>query len=421
MPDNRAAELNTQLATAAPTFRRAVEAGLAGEEPTREIANVLANAQGPEVRTLALAADTLRSAQVGERVGYVVNRNINFTNVCVKACKFCAFSRVHRSEEAYFLDIEAVTERARQAMSVGATEVCVQAGLPPNMPGRYYIDLCRALTEALPGLHVHGFSPEEVRYGAHRANITVREYLEALKDAGLGSLPGTSAEILDDELREGLAATRISTEQWCEVITTAHELGLPTTSTMMFGHTEEPSHWVEHLLLLRRLQQQTGGFTEFVPLAFIHTEAPLFAKGLLPGVRPGPTRDESTTVFALSRLLLGDVIPNVQVSWVKHGEAEAARLLSCGANDLGGTLINESISTTAGASHGQLMTPARLRGLIESAGRTPFQRDTLYGEITDGDHSLDSLAGEDAEARFGSYIALSRDKTVSYRPNWTRT
>ncbi len=421
MSELRAAELEPHLAASAPAFRRALESRLAGHEPTSDDAAVLANAQGPEVTTLALVADALRKSQVGDRVGYVINRNINFTNVCVKSCKFCAFARVHRSEEAYFLDTDAVIERARQAMAVGATEVCVQAGLPPNMPGRYYIDLCRALTEALPGLHVHGFSPEEVRYGAHRAGMSVRDYLAALKDAGLGSLPGTSAEILDDKLRDGLAATRISTQQWCEVITTAHELGLPTTSTMMFGHAEEPRHWVDHLLLLRRLQQQTGGFTEFVPLAFIHTEAPLFAKGLLPGVRPGPSRDESTTVFALSRLLLGDVIPNLQVSWVKHGEAEAARLLSCGANDIGGTLINESISTTAGASHGQLMTPSRLCGLIEAAGRTPYQRDTAYGEIVNGNGAHDSLdAVDDAEERFGSYVALSRDEALSYRPTWSR-
>ncbi len=415
MPPCTMDALEAALARCSPAFTSALERRLAGVEPTRAEAMLFATGSRDDLNALVLAADGLRRQQAGEAVGYVINRNINFTNVCVRACKFCAFSRVHRSEEAYTLDTTAVVERARQAVAYGATEVCVQAGLPPAMPGDHYITLTQALHEALPALHLHAFSPEEVRYGSERLGVAPAEYLLRLRDAGLGSLPGTSAEILDDSVRRQLAATRISTRQWCELVTAAHGLGLRTTATMMFGHLERPEHWVTHLLLLRALQRETGGFTEFVPLAFVHEEAPLHARGLLPGVRPGPAPGESRRVFALSRVLLGDLLPNLQVSWVKHGPAEAAELLSCGANDLGGTLLNESISSTAGARHGEFMSPRALRALIRAAGRVPVQRDTLYRTIrrfeqpaSDPVEPLDAIDAASRQALFGSYAELAR-------------
>jgi FO synthase subunit 2 len=368
---------------------------------------------------LCLAADQLRREQVGDVVTYVVNRNINFTNVCVKTCQFCAFSRDLRSEQGYFLDNAEVIRRAAQAFELGATEVCMQAGLAPTTDGRHYIDLCRAVKTALPDLHLHAFSPEEVKYGATRARMTIRDYLAELKDVGLGSLPGTSAEILDDELRDRISPGRITTAQWIEVIRSAHELGIPTTSTMMFGHVESATDRMRHMDLLRSIQRDTGGFTEFVPLSFVHEEAPLFVRQKVPGVQPGPTGDEVVGVYAVARLMLGPSFRNIQASWVKEGLRTAQWLLSCGVNDLGGTLINESISTAAGASHGQLMTPATLRRTIRDAGRPPAQRSTTYRILRayPATVSAEAEAAEtapldrvtDPEALFGSYQALTRD------------
>jgi FO synthase subunit 2 len=349
---------------------------------------------------------------VGDVVTYVVNRNINFTNVCVKRCSFCAFSRTYRSEEGYHLPIEEIVRRAREAVDYGATEVCIQAGLPPDMPGDLYIRTCRAVKEAAPSLHIHAFSPEEILYGCQQSGMTFREYLTELKNAGIGSLPGTSAEILDDEVRHRISPGRITTAQWKEVISTAHRLGIPTTSTIMYGHVETPRHCARHLLLLRDLQRQTGGFTEFVPLSFVHTETPMYNDGLVRGIRPGADGMEVLRMHAVSRLTLARDIPNIQVAWVKEGLKLAQVCLSAGANDLGGTLINESISTAAGASYGQLMRPGTLRGIIRSAGRVPAERSTLYhvrhrfdpsGEDTED--LLDRVSDDEA-ARFGSYRSL---------------
>jgi FO synthase subunit 2 len=405
-----AGSLRPTLDAAATPVRRVLGRALEGGEVSVDDALVLATARGRDLQALVRAADALRRRQAGELVTFVINRNINFTNVCIKHCTFCAFSRDHREEEGYFLPVAEVVRRAREAWELGATEVCIQAGLPPKLDGRYYIDLCRAIKEAIPALHLHAFSPEEVLYGSVRSGLPVREYLAELQTAGLGTLPGTSAEILDQEIRDRIARGRITVPQWVEVVTTAHALGLRTTSTIMYGHVETPAHWVRHLALLRSIQKDTGGFTEFVPLSLIHTEAPMWAKGLVGGVRPGATGAEVVVMHALARIMLGAHIPNIQASWVKEGPKLAQLLLDAGANDLGGTLINESISTSAGAAYGQLVPPAELKRLVRDAGRVPAQRDTLYTILRryDGEDDeaspLDAI--HDAESRFGSYRRL---------------
>jgi 7,8-didemethyl-8-hydroxy-5-deazariboflavin synthase CofH subunit len=383
---------------------------LDGAEVSVADADVLAVTTGRDLQALTLVADELRRRHVGDTVTYVVNRNINFTNVCIKHCGFCAFSRDHREEEGYLLPIEEVVRRAREAWELGASEVCIQAGLPPKLDGRFYIDLAAALKSALPELHLHAFSPEEVLYGTVRSGMSIKEYLAELKAAGLGTLPGTSAEILDQPIRDRIARGRITVDQWVEVITSAHALGIRTTSTIMYGHVETPAHWVRHMELLRSIQKDTGGFTEFVPLSLIHSEAPMYSKALVPGVRPGATGVEVIRMHALARVMLGPVLRNIQASWVKEGPKLSQALLDAGANDLGGTLINESISTSAGAQYGQLVGPAELHRWIRDAGRVPAQRDTLYNVLRTyetGDDPVSPLdAIEDAEARFGSYRRL---------------
>jgi len=414
-------DLRAVLRAAATVTRSVLERALEDRDVSWQEAEALCRVEGAELAALIATADELRRRQAGESVTYVVNRNVNFTNVCVKACKFCAFSRTHRSEQGYFLETAEVLRRALEAHELGATELCIQAGLPPNVDGSLYVDLCRELKRALPSLHLHAFSPEEIKYGAGLSGSSIREHIAALKAAGLGSIPGTSAEILDDSVRKRLAGGRISTAEWVHVIRTAHELGLPTTSTVMFGHIESHGELVRHLDLLRSIQRDTGGFTEFVPLSFIHTEAPLYAKKLLPSVRPGPTPDDVTRLFAIARILLGASFRNIQASWVKQGAAGAQRLLACGANDLGGTLMNESISTAAGASHGQWLPPRELRRLAREAGRVPVQRDTLYRTLReyprvpteDESDPLDELTN--ANERFGSYAELVRDSRYAFK------
>jgi FO synthase subunit 2 len=402
-------------------IRAILDACVGGRELQVEDAVVLSGATGADLDALVGAADALRREQAGDEVAYVINRNINFTNVCVKACSFCAFARNHRSEKGYFLDTEEVVRRAVEARDMGATEVCLQAGLAPGMDGRLYIDLCRAVKVAAPELHLHAFSPEEVKYGASLAGVPFRAYLEELKDVGLGSLPGTSAEILDDAVRARIAPGRISTAEWCDVIRTAHAIGLPTTSTLMFGHVETDVERMRHLALLRTIQKETGGFTELVPLSFVHHEAPMYTKGLLPGVRPGPTSDDVTRLFAIARLMLGATFRNIQASWVKEGMQKAGELLACGANDLGGTLMNESISTSAGATHGQLQSPRSLRAAIRAKGRTPVQRDTRYRILrrfgpSAGDDPVDALDRvEDPVLAFGSYASVARDERYRFK------
>lgn len=391
-----------------------LDACLAGHTPSWRELLPLTEASGAELHALCATADALRARQAGDLVTYVVNRNINFTNVCVKKCAFCAFSRGVRSDEGYFLDEAEVVRRAVEAQALGATEVCIQAGLAPGIDGMLYVNLVRAVRRAAPGLHLHAFSPEEVKYGAHRARLSVREYLEALREAGLGTLPGTSAEILDDDLRDRLAPGRITSAEWLDVVRTAHHLGLRTTATMMYGHLETPADALRHMERLRDLQRDTGGFTEFVPLSFVHSDAPLFAA--TPGVRPGPGGHEVVRTHALARLMLGADIPNLQVSWVKEGLRMAEHLLACGVNDLGGTLMNESISTSAGAQHGQVATPAQLRRVARGAGRVPAERSTLYRILRTDDDSaapLDEVA--DAEGTFGTYRGLTRDPRFRFQ------
>ena len=414
----RDVELGHGLSRIDPAVARLLEATLGGRELSIEGALRLTGTQGLELQALVMAADEMRRQQAGEIVTYVVNRNINFTNVCIKHCTFCAFSREHREEEGYFLPLEELVRRAREAWEMGATEVCIQAGLPPKLDGRFYIDVCRAIKQELPDIHIHAFSPEEILYGSSRSGIPIRDYLIALKEAGLGTLPGTSAEILDDAIRDTISRGRISTSQWIEVVTTAHSLGLPTTSTIMYGHIEEPIHWVTHMALLRDIQKETGGFTEFVPLSFIHQEAPIYRRKLVKGVRPGATGSEVIKMHALARLMLGPTLRNIQASWVKEGPKLAQYLLTAGANDLGGTLINESISTSAGAPHGQLVPPVELRRMIRDLGRLPAQRSTTYRllRVDDGtseeETPLDRI--DDPEERFGSYRKLTASDTFRY-------
>jgi 7,8-didemethyl-8-hydroxy-5-deazariboflavin synthase CofH subunit len=410
MSTGDAGSLSSTLDRVSRDVRAILARVLDGAEATAPEAETLAVATGRDLQALMLVADELRHRHVGDAVTFVVNRNINFTNVCIKHCGFCAFSRDHREEEGYLLPIEEVVRRAREAWELGASEVCIQAGLPPKLDGRFYIDLTRALRAALPKLHLHAFSPEEVLYGSIRSGLPIKEYLSELKEAGLGTLPGTSAEILDQPIRDLIARGRITVNQWVEVITTAHALGIRTTSTIMYGHVETPAHWVRHMALLRSIQKDTGGFTEFVPLSLIHSEAPMYSKALVPGVRPGATGFEVIRMHALARVMLGPVLRNIQASWVKEGPKFSQMLLDAGANDLGGTLINESISTSAGAQYGQLVGPAELVRWIRDAGRVPVQRDTLYNVVRtyeagdDPTTELDRV--DDAETRFGSYRRL---------------
>ena len=406
------------LGSASHEVRRILGGVLDGAELGVDDAIVLAGARGRDLTAVGATADEMRRRQAGDVVTFVVNRNINFTNVCIKHCTFCAFSRDHREEEGYLLPTEEVVRRAQEAWDLGATEVCIQAGLPPKLDGRYYIDLCRAIKAVLPDIHLHAFSPEEILYGTVRSGMSIKEYLSELKAAGLGTLPGTSAEILDQDIRDVIARGRITVAQWLEVITTAHALGIRTTSTIMYGHIERAEHWVRHMALLRSVQKETGGFTEFVPLSLIHSEAPMYAKKLVPGVRPGATGIEVVLMHALARLMLGPTFRNIQSSWVKEGPKLCQMLLTVGANDLGGTLINESISTSAGASYGQLVPPGELKRLIRDAGRVPAERDTLYNIVRhfpDRDDEASPLDRvEDAESRFGSYRRLIASGTFRF-------
>ena len=421
LDSNGSAPLEHVLRGLKPQVARILNGALEGRDISADEATVLFETSGLELSALMMAADELRRRRVGDTVTYVVNRNINFTNVCIKRCGFCAFSRDHREEEGYLLPMNEIVRRAREAWDLGATEVCIQAGLPPQMEGDLYIKLCEAVKAELPDIHIHGFSPEEVLYGSVRSRCSVREYLIGLKGAGVGSLPGTSAEILDQEMRDNISPGRITVQQWTEVITTAHDLGIPTTSTIMYGHVETNEHKSRHLALIRDIQKATGGITEFVPLSFVHTEAPMYSHGFVEGVHQGPTGTEVMKMHAVSRLMLDNWIPNLQVSWVKEGPRVSQMLLAAGVNDMGGTLINESISTAAGAQFGQLVRPVEFRRQIRDAGRIPAERYTTYkirrvfgDEADDPVEPLD-LVGNDTDERFGSYDRLIKMDTHRFR------
>jgi FO synthase subunit 2 len=413
-------DLNQILNACDIEIARLLDAVLQGHEVTIDQGVLLMEQRGRNLRSIMAVADDLRRQAVGDVVTYVVNRNINFTNVCIKRCGFCAFSRGHREEEGYFLPMEEIVRRAQEAWDLGATEICVQAGLPPKMDGYLYMDLCREIKKILPAMHIHGFSPEEVLYGSVRAKISIEEYLTGLKEAGVGSLPGTSAEILDDSVRDQISPGRITTQEWVRVIKGAHKIGIPTTSTIMYGHVETLHHRAAHIALLRDIQKETGGLTEFVPLSFVYYEAPMHFRNLVEGVRNGATGNEVLAMYAVSRIMLFPHIKNIQVSWVKEGHKFGQICLDAGVNDMGGTLINESISTAAGAGFGQLLKPRDMRELIRDAGRIPAERNTIYAikHLFDQPENetlsaLDQVS--DADQRFSSFHQLIKDDRFRYK------
>jgi FO synthase len=348
-------------------------------EPRHEAAALaLFEADGPALAELCRLADQLRAAVVGDDVTYVVNRNINFTNVCYVGCRFCAFAQRERDADAYRLSVEQVADRAEEAWAAGATEVCLQGGIDPKLPVSGYAEIVRAIKARVPGLHVHAFSPMEVVTGAAKAGVSIRDWLTELREAGLDTIPGTAAEILDDDVRWVLTKGKLPAASWVEVVSTAHELGLRSSSTMMYGHVDHPRHWLGHFRVLAQVQDRTGGFTEFVALPFVHTNAPIYLAGV---ARPGPTWRENRVVHAMARLLLHGRIDNIQCSWVKLGDEGTAELLRGGCNDLGGTLMEETISRMAGASHGSARTVAQLERIAAAAGRPARQRTTVYAPI----------------------------------------
>lgn len=367
--------LQQLLPSIEPRVASILERALSGHEVTHDEGLVLSEVMGDELAALAVTADLLRQAKVGERITYVVCRNINFTNVCFVGCKFCAFHSGPNKPGTWDHSLEDVGQRAEDAWNRGATEICMQGGLPRNMTPYYYRDLLEAIRTQVPQIHIHAYSPMEITYGVELTKMPMDEYLLMLRAAGLSSIPGTAAEILDDEVRMVLSKNKVSTEQWIRVIKTAHKVGIFTTSTMMYGHRENGRHWVNHMLLLRDIQKETGGITEFVPLGFVHENTALYQQGL---ARPGPTPEEDIRVHALARVLLNDTIPNLQVSWVKMGRRMSQLCLRAGANDFGGTLMEESISRMAGSTEGQMIWPYEFRELIRQIGRVPAERSTGY-------------------------------------------
>jgi FO synthase len=380
------AHLEQMLRGVSVAVGRILERALTEKDITPDDAIVLFDTHGFDLYALMAAADTLRQQQVGDRVTYVKVRNINFTNVCYTACKFCEFGRQERDSEAYTFDLDDVVEQAVEAWEWGCTEVCMQGGLNPRLGGDVYLRLVQRLKAVLPKLHIHAFSPFEIQYASQLLRKSPEDILRELKDAGLGSIPGTAAEILDTEVRQILTKNKLSAEAWVDIIKTAHRVGLPSTSTIMYGHVDAPRHWAAHMALLRDLQRETGGFTEFVPLGFIYQNTRLYAEGL---ARPGPTGMENVKMHAVARLMLGRDIPNLQVSWVKLGPGMSQMCLNAGANDFGGTLINERISRMAGATTGQYMPPEEFERLILDIGRIPAERTTLYKIVHEGQRHYD--------------------------------
>ena len=378
------AELQNLLDAASSSVSQILNKALFGNEISEDDGTVLFNCRDSEKvidrAAIFSVADILRQRSKGDYVTFVVNRNINFTNICYMGCRFCGFAKRKEDSGSEWLEPSQVVERAQQAWDRGGTEVCIQGGLHPKMEGNYYRELVLAIKAALPDMHIHAFSPFEVWYGAVKSKLSYRDFLSDLKDCGLGSMPGTAAEILDTEVRQKLTKNKLSADCWEEIIRTAHDVGIPSTATIMYGHVDEPKHWAAHIALLREIQKDTGGFTELVPLSFVHTDSPLFLNNPN-SVRPGPTDHEVDLMHSVSRIMLNGFIDNIQVSWTKLGAERARNMLSLGVNDLGGTLMNESISRSAGSKHGQEITAAELCEIIRSARRTPVRRNTIYKTI----------------------------------------
>jgi FO synthase len=374
-----AAVLEAALAGASLPVLRILENVLAGLEVSREDGERLFESQGADLRAVLLTADAVRRERVGDRVTFATVRNINFTNVCYMACQFCNFGVRRDAPGAELLGLDEVAKRAEEAWNRGGTEVCIQGGLHPDIPGDHYLRLIQAVKARVPGMHIHAFSPFEIWYGVKKTGRPLHDFLRELKEAGLGSMPGTAAEILDTEIRLQLTRNKLSADEWERIIRAAHEVGLRSTATIMYGHIDGPAHWAAHIDRIRSIQKDTGGFTEFVPLGFIHDETRLYRDH--PAARAGPTDNENLKMHAVARLMLAGHIDNIQVSWVKLGPKMALNMLDCGANDLGGTLMNESISRAAGAKHGQEITPAEMVRIIRAAERIPVQRNTLYSVV----------------------------------------
>ncbi len=408
-----------------PLFRNAdpiisdiLNKALSEKEVSPEEGSELYQSSGMDFHLVGLVADELRRRRVGNIVTYVVNRNINFTNVCIKQCGFCAFSRDFREEEGYFLPTEEIVRRAKEAHNLGATEVCIQAGLPPDMEADLYEKICRAIKTEIPNIHIHGFSPEEVLYGARRSETSFEDYLKRLKEAGVNTLPGTAAEILDQNLRDKISPGRISVADWIDIIKTAHKIGINTTSTMMFGHMETPMERTQHIAKIREIQKETGGFTEFVPLDFVHSEAPMYKHQLHEGIKQGASGKDVLLTHAIARIMLNKYIDNIQMSWVKEGQKMSQLLLMWGANDFGGTLINESISTSAGSEHGQLLKPKEIKRIVREIGRIPAERNTNYKILKRFDNSKDvdeKLDEIEDVSKFGSYVELIKIDKYKYQ------
>ena len=389
-------KIDSLLKIADPVIANILDKAISEKEISAKEALLLFDAKGIDFHLVGMVADVLRKRRVGDTVTYVVNRNINFTNVCIKQCGFCAFSRDFREEEeGYFLPIEEILRRAKEAYHYGATEVCIQAGLPPDMDKHLYENICRGIKNEIPDIHIHGFSPEEILYGATRQEISPEEYLIKLKKAGVDTIPGTAAEILNQDLRDKISPGRITVKDWIDIIKTAHKQGMKSTSTMMFGHLETYEDRVNHIATIREIQKETGGFTEFVPLNFIPSEAPMYKHRLHEGIRSGANGNDALLVHAIARIMLNNVIDNIQMSWVKEGHKFSQLLLKWGANDFGGTLINESISTSAGWPHGLSRTctsaPQRPAMFASRSPKNPLRQITTVSPrslVLDNAHSM---------------------------------
>ncbi len=369
-------KLTRLFSTIEPEIAKILQGVLANQEVSEFQGLLLFGTAGDELDALIETADLLRARTVGNQGSFVTTQNINFTNVCNMGCKFCGFAKRKTEVGAELLSLDEVVQRAQQAWDSGATEVCIQGGLHPDIKGDHYRNILKAIKAQVPDIHIHAFSPFEIWYGARKSRMSTKEFIKDLMDHGLGSMPGTAAEILDVDIRKQLTKDKLSTEQWVDIITTAHQLGLPTTATIMYGHIDSPKHWVAHIGKIRSIQKQTGGFTEFVPLGFVHYESPLYTKNN--DVRPGPTFDENIKMHAISRVMLNGWIDNIQASWVKLGPDYATQMLRAGVNDLGGTLMNENITRSSGGIYGQELTSLQMVEMISRAGLKPVRRDTLY-------------------------------------------